>query len=72
MMLWFVYFIYRYFFRLGFLDGKEGTIYHFLQGFWYQFLVEAKVLELDRELKLLDNQVSRLKKLEQLTGYPLQ
>jgi len=40
-----LYFIYRYFFRLGFLDGKEGLIFHFLQGFWYRFLVDAKFFE---------------------------
>lgn len=40
------YFIYRYFFRLGFLDGKEGLIFHFLQGFWYRFLVDAKIYEM--------------------------
>ncbi len=39
------YFIYRYFFRLGFLDGKPGLIYHFLQGYWYRFLVDAKLYE---------------------------
>ena len=32
------YFIYRYFFRFGFLDGKEGLIFHFLQGFLVQIL----------------------------------
>jgi glycosyltransferase involved in cell wall biosynthesis len=41
-----LYFIYRYFFRLGFLDGKEGLAFHFLQGFWYRFLVDAKVYEM--------------------------
>ncbi len=44
----FIYFIYRYFFRLGFLDGKAGLVYHFLQGFWYRFLVDAKIYELKR------------------------
>lgn len=39
------YFIYRYFFRLGFLDGKEGLAFHFLQGYWYRFLVDAKIHE---------------------------
>lgn len=39
------YFLYRYFIRLGFLDGKEGLIFHFLQGFWYRFLVDAKIYE---------------------------
>jgi hypothetical protein len=41
----FLYFIYRYVFRLGFLDGKEGFIFHFLQGFWYRFLIDAKIYE---------------------------
>jgi len=40
-----LYFIYRYFLRFGFLDGKEGLIFHFLQGFWYRFLVDAKYYE---------------------------
>jgi glycosyltransferase involved in cell wall biosynthesis len=41
----FLYFCYRYFLRLGFLDGKQGLIFHFLQGFWYRFLVDAKIYE---------------------------
>ncbi len=41
----FLYFIYRYFFRLGFLDGKEGLIFHFLSAFWYRFLIDAKIFE---------------------------
>ncbi len=40
-----MYYIYRYYFRLGFLDGKEGKIYHFLQAYWYRFLVDAKIYE---------------------------
>jgi hypothetical protein len=40
------YFVYRYFLRLGFLDGKEGFIFHFLQGFWYRLLVDIKLDEL--------------------------
>jgi glycosyltransferase involved in cell wall biosynthesis len=44
----FLYWFYRYFLRLGFLDGKEGLIYHFLQGFWYRFLVDAKLYELEK------------------------
>ena len=39
------YFLYRYFLRLGFLDGREGLVFHFLQGYWYRFLVDAKLLE---------------------------
>lgn len=41
----FLYFAYRYFFRLGFLDGREGLVFHFLQGCWYPFLTDAKVYE---------------------------
>lgn len=44
----FLYFVYRYFFRLGFLDGKEGLIFHVLQGFWYRFLVDAKLYGLKK------------------------
>ncbi|MGM9959233.1 MAG: glycosyltransferase family 2 protein [Erysipelotrichaceae bacterium] len=40
-----LYFIYRYFIRLGFLDGKEGKIFCFLQAYWYRFLVDAKIYE---------------------------
>ena len=36
------YFVFRYIVLLGFLDGREGLIYHLLQGFWYRFLVGAK------------------------------
>lgn len=41
----FAYFFYRYFIRMGFLDGKEGLIFHFLQGLWHQFLIDAKLYE---------------------------
>lgn len=44
----FLYFGYRYLLRLGFLDGKEGLIFHFLQGCWYRFLVDAKIYEASR------------------------
>lgn len=43
------YFLYRYYFKLGFLDGKEGKIFAFLQAYWYRFLVDAKIYE--REYK---------------------
>lgn len=41
----FLYFFYRYFFCLGFLDGVPGLIFHILQGFWYRFYIDAKVYE---------------------------
>jgi len=44
----FTYFFYRYVIRLGFLDGRAGTAFHVLQGFWYRYLVDAKVAEVER------------------------
>jgi glycosyltransferase involved in cell wall biosynthesis len=44
----FAYFFYRYVMCLGFLDGHEGTSFHFLQGFWYRYLVDMKVAEVKR------------------------
>jgi len=41
-----LYFHWRYFIKLGFLDGKQGLVWHFLQGFWYRFLVDAKIYEI--------------------------
>lgn len=40
-----LYYWYRYYFKLGFLDGKEGKIFAFLQAYWYRFLVDAKIFE---------------------------
>ncbi|MEK7608654.1 MAG: glycosyltransferase family 2 protein [Patescibacteria group bacterium] len=41
----FIYFVYRYVFRLGFLDGVPGFAFHVLQGFWHQFLIDVKLHE---------------------------
>lgn len=49
----FLYFIWRYFIRLGFLDGREGLIFHFLHGCWYRFVVDAKLYE--ATMKALQN-----------------
>jgi glycosyltransferase involved in cell wall biosynthesis len=49
----FLYFGYRYVFRLGFLDGREGLIFHFLQGCWYRFLVDVYVDQERRGAKAL-------------------
>src|SRR5574343_478701 len=45
------YFFYRYVLRFGFLDGRAGAIFHFLQGFWYRYLVDAKLAEVDRYMR---------------------
>ena len=47
----FAYFLYRFVIRLGFLDGQAGTAFHFLQGFWYRYLVDAKMAEAERYMK---------------------
>lgn len=65
------YFFYRYFLQLGFLDGVEGLCYHFLQGYWYRFLVGAKVLEMERELAGLTTRDAKLARLEELSGHRL-
>ena len=44
----FAYFCYRYIVKLGFLDGKEGFLWDFLQGWWYRTLVDAKILEIKK------------------------
>lgn len=38
-------FFYRYFLRLGLLDGKAGFIFWVLQTFWFRFLIDAKLYE---------------------------
>jgi len=45
------YFFYRYVLGRGFLDGKAGFFFHFLQAYWYRTLVEAKLFELQTEAK---------------------
>lgn len=41
----FGYFVYRYLFRFGFLDGVPGLIFHVLQAFWYRFYIDARIYE---------------------------
>src|SRR5512133_1038975 len=43
-----LYFFYRYVVRLGFLDGRQGFVFHVLQGFWYRLLVDINLEELRR------------------------
>lgn len=44
-----LYFLYRYFFLFGFLDGATGTLFHFLQAFWFRLVVDVRLAELLRE-----------------------
>ncbi len=65
----FIYFLWRYFIKLGFLDGKQGLIWHFLQGFWYRFLVDAKIYEIEKKAK--DSNLSLKETLIQKYGFIL-
>ena len=67
----FMYFVWRYIFQLGFLDGRSGLIYHFLQGYWYRFLVGAKVMELERAISHLTDKQAITEELSRLTGHSL-
>ena len=46
----FVYFFVRYFIFLGFLDGVPGFVWLTLQAYWYRFLVDAKLYEMEKKL----------------------
>ena len=41
----FAYFAYRYILKGGFLDGKAGFLFAYIQGWWYRTLVDAKIME---------------------------
>lgn len=66
------YFLWRYLFQLGFLDGRSGLVYHALQGGWYRFLVGAKVLEYERAIAHLTDKREIAAALARLTGQPVQ
>ena len=40
-----LYYWYRYYFKLGFLDGEAGRVHAFLQAYWYRYLIDAKLFE---------------------------
>ena len=48
----FAYFSYRYFFRLGFLDGYAGWMWHFYQGLWYRLLVDHEIAKAKKGSKV--------------------
>lgn len=50
----FLYFVYRYFFKMGFRDGKEGFLWDFMQGWWYRTFVDAKIFEIKKACGLMD------------------
>lgn len=54
----FLNFMLRYIFKGGFLDGKQGLVWHFLQGFWYRFLVDAKIYEVKKRFNWNDVEIA--------------
>lgn len=42
------YFFWRYFIRLGFLDGRQGFVFHFLHAFWFRLVADLKLEEIRR------------------------
>jgi glycosyltransferase involved in cell wall biosynthesis len=44
-----MYFTYRYFLRMGWRDGRQGFVFHFMQAFWYRLLVDVHLYRLGRD-----------------------
>ena len=42
----FLYFFYRYLFKMGFLDGARGLVFHLVQGLWFRMLVDIDILKI--------------------------
>lgn len=55
----FMNFTLRYVLKGGFLDGKEGFIWHILQGFWYRMLVDAKIYEVKKQCGWNEEKIKR-------------
>jgi len=64
------YFLWRYIFMLGFLDGARGTQFHFFQALWYRYLVDCKVAETKRYMK--KHQVSPAIAVKEVLGIELE
>lgn len=45
------YYLYRYIFLFGFLDGIPGLLYHFYHAFWYRILIDTIIFEQKIRLK---------------------
>ncbi len=49
-----LWFFTNYIIKGGFLDGREGYIYHVMSSFWYRYLVDAKIYEYEEKGKEID------------------
>lgn len=61
-----LFFVLRYVFALGFLDGLRGFQFHVLQGFWYRLYTDIRVAEI-REARQKDR-LSLAEAIEKVTG----
>jgi len=66
-----LYFLFRYIFQLGFLDGTAGFAYHLMQGLWYRCLVDLKCIEAEKMLIGYHSIDDKIMVLEMLTGYKI-
>lgn len=48
------YFLWRYFVKLGFLDGKQGFTFHFLHAFWFRLIADLKLEEMQENVRTGD------------------
>ena len=55
----FLYFFIRFILKLGFMDGKQGFIWYVLQGFWYRFLVDAKIYEIKKKFGFDEGKIKK-------------
>ncbi len=55
----FLYFFYRHFIKLGFLDGYQGFLWNFFQGWWYRIMADVKIAEIK---KACGNDKEKIKK----------
>ena len=56
-----LYYIYRYYLKLGFLDGKAGKIYCLIQAYFYRVMVDAKIYEAKRNSDSINKKPGSLK-----------
>jgi glycosyltransferase involved in cell wall biosynthesis len=55
-----LYFLYRYFLRLGFLDGTNGLVYHIFHALWFRLLIDVRVSDLEHALRRGDLTLDQL------------
>ena len=56
----FILFFTKYFLLLGFLDGKAGFIYCFLNSFWFHTLIDAKKIESNNDMNNYSKYIKKI------------